>query len=395
MVSLEVGDASRAGLGMLAHPSDPAQLEILVLAPLALGEDVKRKRGDEHSPSSGKIGAYQDKFIDGALHVSRHVFGSSVVGHFPCKAPLRPPRVTSLSGRPLVVTTSSVALPRIPRKPSEGRRQSKPLSGKLQLKLQLFNELEELFVEREADRPVPPPVVPVPHAGMCPPNLRSSFDGWVYTGGMLDGAPEGQGTYSWPRTGEVFTCNFRRGYAAGHGVFHWRDGRADVSVFEGGPSPRGGTLHEALSTHVPIQIAEGPGVRWNAERTRAWSLAAGVESGLMETSAAFALGRDLGLAERPPIPASRVRHRAADCGAATVSWEEIEQVAKSQLSEQQCAELKCRSPLPFDEFFHTLLPNPKYEPWYEHDHGEQRARSLVRRRSPLGQAVESRACGIS
>ena len=64
-----------------------------------------------------------------------------------------------------------------------------------------------------------------------------------------------KGTYTWAN-GEIYEGGFKGDKLEGQGIFYWSSGRMDLNTYAAGRP-------------------KGDGVRWNAERTKAWALSDG------------------------------------------------------------------------------------------------------------------------
>ena len=148
--------------------------------------------------------------------------------------------------------------------------------------------------------------------------------------------------------GSSFTGVWRRGWANGSGIYHWADGRCDISHYHG------------EADRLPLLAAVGEGVRWSKDRSKAFLLRNGVETGEeIPRARAEAIADKLIIA--PTVPPAR---GPAVHSAAKVSKRELESLSGS-LSKRQRREIDTRledeggasdDALPFEQVWQLLCP---------------------------------------
>ena len=190
-----------------------------------------------------------------------------------------------------------------------------------------------------------------PNAPPSPSKVASSsthpFAEGTYCGSWACGRPEGRGTYT-SHLGSSFTGVWRRGWANGSGIYHWADGRCDISHYHG------------EADRLPLLAAVGEGVRWSKDRSKAFLLRNGVETGEeIPRARAEAIADKLIIA--PTVPPAR---GPAVHSAAKVSKRELESLSGS-LSKRQRREIDTRledeggasdDALPFEQVWQLLCP---------------------------------------
>ena len=123
-------------------------------------------------------------------------------------------------------------------------------------------------------------------------------DGSSYRGGVEDGAQHGQGEWR-SAEGDVYVGGFSRGVYEGHGRHADDRGNVYEGEFRAGAFDGVGTFTHADGRTECNRYAGGrevgEGVRWSANRARAWRLRDGLADSEVDIAAAAAIASELGL----------------------------------------------------------------------------------------------------
>lgn len=104
-------------------------------------------------------------------------------------------------------------------------------------------------------------------------------NGDTYVGDVVNGMRQGEGVYRYKATGNRYDGGFKNNMMDGRGTFTYASGNRYEGGFRGGLKEGSATFYYASGEVDLIRTARnidvGEGVRWSADRTRAFRLVEG------------------------------------------------------------------------------------------------------------------------